>query len=396
MLFEPSNYQDQKANITVIGVGGAGNNALNRMIKDGIKGVEYLAINTDAQDLEDNNSQKQLQIGKELTKGLGAGANSDTGKQAAEESKEALIEMITGSDMVFITAGMGGGTGTGAAPVIAKIAREECNALTVGVVTKPFSFEGPKRTKRALEGIMELKKNCDTLLVIPNEVLLTITDLNTSIDESFKQADSILHQATKGISEIINIPGKINLDFADVKKVMINQGDAIMGTGIAHGEERAILAAQQAINSPLLQDVNIRGAKGLLINITGPKDMSIHELNDACTIIQEEAGEDADIISGFVTDNDNNDEIRVTVIATGINNDEYEMSNSSYNRFSKETPLNNLSIDNKSNEPIRSFQSNNDSNEQNDSNEIKDNNILSFGDDDLDVPAFIRNRKNAM
>ena len=237
MLFEPGgNYQDQKANIMVIGVGGAGGNALNRMIKDGIKEVEFLAINTDAQDLDENNSQKQLQIGKEITKGLGAGANSDTGKRAAEESKEALIEMINGTDMVFITAGMGGGTGTGAAPVVAKIAKEECNALTVGIVTKPFLFEGPKRTKRALEGIKELKKNCDTVLVIPNEVLLTITDINTSIDESFNLADSILHQATKGISDLINIPGKINLDFADVTKVMKYKGNAIMGTGIAHGE----------------------------------------------------------------------------------------------------------------------------------------------------------------
>ena len=391
MLFEPGgNYKDQKANIMVIGVGGAGGNALNRMLKDGIKEVEFLAINTDAQDLDENNSQKQLQIGKEITKGLGAGANSDTGKRAAEESKEALIEMINGTDMVFITAGMGGGTGTGAAPVVAKIAKEECNALTVGIVTKPFLFEGPKRTKRALEGIKELKKNCDTVLVIPNEVLLTITDINTSIDESFNLADSILHQATKGISDLINIPGKINLDFADVTKVMKYKGNAIMGTGIAHGEERAVLAAQQAINSPLLQDVNIKGAKGLLMNINGPKDMSAHEMSDAASIIHEEAGDDADIISGIVTDPDIQDEIRVTVIATGIDNNELGMPNNDNN------PLKDIHL--KDEKEIQNslptykqkeLESNNSSIEV-----TKDKNILSFGDDDLDIPAFIRNRKH--
>ena len=392
MLFEPGgNYQDQKANIMVIGVGGAGGNALNRMLKDGIKEVEFLAINTDAQDLDENNSQNQLQIGKEITKGLGAGANSDTGKRAAEESKEALIEMINGTDMVFITAGMGGGTGTGAAPVIAKIAKEECNALTVGIVTKPFLFEGPKRTKRALEGIKELKKNCDTVLVIPNEVLLTITDINTTIDESFNLADSILHQATKGISDLINKPGKINLDFADVTKVMKYKGDAIMGTGIAHGEERAVLAAQQAINSPLLQDVNIKGAKGLLINITGPKDMSPHEMNDAAIIIQEEAGDDADIISGIVTDSDIKDEIKVTVIATGIDDNELGTNVS-------ESPLKNLAIEDEMttniNDSLPTYKQK-ELESSNNSNNINDNTkILSFGDDDLDIPAFIRNRKS--
>ena len=392
MLFEPGgNYQDQKANIMVIGVGGAGGNALNRMLKDGIKEVEFLAINTDAQDLDENNSQNQLQIGKEITKGLGAGANSDTGKRAAEESKDALIEMINGTDMVFITAGMGGGTGTGAAPVIAKIAKEECNALTVGIVTKPFLFEGPKRTKRALEGIKELKKNCDTVLVIPNEVLLTITDINTTIDESFNLADSILHQATKGISDLINKPGKINLDFADVTKVMKYKGDAIMGTGIAHGEERAVLAAQQAINSPLLQDVNIKGAKGLLINITGPKDMSPHEMNDAAIIIQEEAGDDADIISGIVTDSDIKDEIKVTVIATGIDDNELGTNVS-------ESPLKNLAIEDEMttniNDSLPTYKQK-ELESSNNSNNINDNTkILSFGDDDLDIPAFIRNRKS--
>ena len=391
MLFEPGgNYQDQKANIMVIGIGGAGGNALNRMIKDGIKEVEFLAINTDAQDLDENNSQKQLQIGKEITKGLGAGANSDTGKRAAEESKEALIEMINGTDMVFITAGMGGGTGTGAAPIVAKIAKEECNALTVGIVTKPFLFEGPKRTKRALEGIKELKKNCDTVLVIPNEVLLTITDINTSIDESFNLADSILHQATKGISDLINKPGKINLDFADVTKVMKYKGDAIMGTGIAHGEERAVLAAQQAINSPLLQDVNIKGAKGILINISGPDEMSAHEMSDAMSIIHEEAGDDADIISGIVTDSNINDEIRVTVIATGMDDNDLGFSSVSNN------PLRNIQIEDDPviEESIPTYKKKELESESHSVNKKDNEKILSFGDDDLDIPAFIRNRKS--
>ena len=320
MLFEPVDLKDQKARIVVLGVGGAGGNALNRMIEDNLSNVEFVAINTDAQDLEINNAQTKLQIGKELTKGLGAGADSNVGQRAAEEIKEAITKTLDGADMVFITAGMGGGTGTGATPVIAQLAKE-CGALTVGVITKPFFFEGPKRTKRALEGIKELKKNCDTLLMIPNETLLSITELNTTVVESFKLADSVLHQATKGIADLLNVPGLINLDFADVRTVMENMGDALMGTGIAHGEERAILAAQQAINSPLLQDVCIRGAKGLLVNITGPQDMGIHELNDASNIIYEEAGDGANIFLGCVLDPDLTDEIRVTVIATGLNQD---------------------------------------------------------------------------
>ena len=283
MLFEPVDLKEQKAKIIVVGVGGGGGNALNRMIEGGMNSVDFIAVNTDAQDLENNNSQTKLQIGKELTKGLGAGANAEIGQQAVEENKEVITSTLENSDMVFITAGMGGGTGSGA-------------------VTKPFAFEGPKRHKRALAGIEEMKNNCDTLLAIPNETLLEITDENTTVTESFKLADSVLHQATKGISDLINIPGLINLDFADVKTVMANMGDAIMGTGIAHGEERAILAAQQAINSPLLQDASITGSQGLLVNITGPDNMTIHELNDASSIIYEEAGADANVILGCVLD----------------------------------------------------------------------------------------------
>ena len=322
MLFEPAEIKDQKAKILVIGVGGGGGNALNRMIDEGMTSVEFIAVNTDAQDLENNNSQTKLQIGKELTKGLGAGANAEIGKAAVEENKEIIVQDIKNADMVFITAGMGGGTGTGAAPAIAKISKE-VGALTVGIVTKPFKFEGPIRKKRALEGIKELKKNCDTLLVIPNETLLELADNSTTVTESFKLADSVLNQATKGISDLINKPGLINLDFADVKTVMHNMGDAIMGTGIARGEERAILAAQEAINSPLLQDANIKGAKGLLVNISGPQDMTIHELDDASSIIYEEAGENANVILGCVVDHNLVDEVHITVIATGLNDDEY-------------------------------------------------------------------------
>ena len=407
MLFEPVDLKEQKAKIIVIGVGGGGGNALNRMVESGMTAVEFIAVNTDAQDLENNNSQTKLQIGKELTKGLGAGANSEVGHQAVEENKEVISNTIQNSDMVFITAGMGGGTGTGAAPAIAKIAKE-MGALTVGIVTKPFAFEGPKRHKRALIGIEEMKKNCDTLLAIPNETLLEITDENTTVTESFKLADSVLHQATKGISDLINIPGLINLDFADVKTVMENMGDAIMGTGIAHGEERAILAAQQAINSPLLQDASITGSQGLLVNITGPENMTIHELNDASSIIYEEAGDDANVILGCVLDKDLTDEVRVTVIATGLNNGDnkrefnsiphiskpsFTIDNKENNEYSKSDVLlpkdessNNPNISQNTDEPTL-FEDNKESGIK------EDEQVITFGDD-LDVPAFIRSRKD--
>ncbi len=404
MLFEPVDLKDQKAKILVIGVGGGGGNALNRMIEDGMLAVDFIAVNTDAQDLENNNSQTKLQIGKELTKGLGAGANSEIGEQAVNENKEVITNTLQNSDMVFITAGMGGGTGTGAAPAIAKISRE-LGILTVGIVTKPFAFEGPKRHKRALAGIEEMKKSCDTLLAIPNETLLEITDENTTVTESFKLADSVLHQATKGISDLINIPGLINLDFADVKTVMANMGDAIMGTGIAHGEERAILAAQQAINSPLLQDASITGSQGLLVNITGPENMTIHELNDASSIIYEEAGADANVILGCVLDKNLTDEVRVTVIATGLNGD---------NRYNYDSIPHNSKVDYKQSIPTADLieskntsdlfndnenhlESNCDQSQNNEkpliSDNEDDNTIITFGDDDLDVPAFIRNRQ---
>ena len=384
MLFEPADIKDQKAQILVIGVGGGGGNALNRMIDEGMSSVEFIAINTDAQDLENNNSQTKLQIGKELTKGLGAGANSEVGKAAVEENKEIIIQDIKNADMVFITAGMGGGTGTGAAPAIAKISKE-LGALTVGIVTKPFAFEGPIRKKRALEGIKELKKNCDTLLVIPNETLLELADHSTTVTQSFKLADSVLNQATKGISDLINKPGLINLDFADVKTVMHNMGDAIMGTGIAKGEERAILAAQEAINSPLLQDANIKGARGLLVNISGPQDMTIHELNDASSIIYEEAGENANVILGCVVDTNLTDEVHITVIATGLNDEEYPQflqkeTNKSYGTITQNIKLESKDDNTQKIENVT----------ENDSNEKDNSDVITFGEN-LDVPTFLRN-----
>jgi len=393
MLFEPGNLADQKAKIVVIGVGGGGGNALNRMIEDAMTSVEFIAINTDAQDLENNNSQIKLQIGKELTKGLGAGANSEIGQQAVEENREIIVNAIESADMVFITAGMGGGTGTGAAPAIAKIAKE-LNALTVGIVTKPFKFEGPQRMKRAMAGIEELEKNCDTLLAIPNEILLKITDINTTVKQSFKLADRVLHQATKGISDLINRPGLINLDFADVKTTMKNMGGAIMGTGTATGEEKAILAAQEAINSPLLQDASIKGAKGLLVNITGPEDMTMHELNAASKIIYEEAGEEANVILGCILDGQINDEIQVTVIATGLN----RVSNNltvEHNRYTNDEsiipprfkPENSIQTDNLS--------TNKDTPENkapNFKNEENQDETSAIYNDDLDIPTFMRNR----
>ena len=410
MLFEPGDLAEQKARIVVVGVGGGGGNALNRMIVDGMNAVEFIAINTDAQDLEFNNSQCKLQIGKELTKGLGAGANSEVGNLAVEENKEVIIKSLETADMVFITAGMGGGTGTGAAPAVAKIAKE-MGALTVGIVTKPFKFEGPQRMKRALIGIEEMKKNCDTLLAIPNETLLEITDMQTTVKESFKLADTVLHQATKGISDLINIPGLINLDFADVKTVMENMGDAIMGTGIAHGEERAILAAQQAINSPLLQRASINGAKGLLVNITGPEEMTIHELNDASSIIYEEAGDDANVILGCVIDKSLTDEVRVTVIATGLNESNIQMDTPFDNPYNKNmdadtpprfiaesTQAQNYNISSSLTKPTtinEDDQARKDESKTYSETDVGKNEdqIMTFGDD-LDVPAFIRNRQS--
>ena len=317
MLFEFDSLSEQKANLKVIGIGGAGGNAVTRMITSGMQGVDFIAINTDAQDLDNNPSEHKVQIGKNLTKGLGAGANSSVGKEALEADREMISTLLDGADMAFITAGMGGGTGTGAAPAVAQVSREQ-GVLTVGIITLPFSFEGPKRMNRALEGLADMKKACDTVISIPNQKLMSIVDKSTTLPEAFNMADTILHQAAKGISDLINVQGVINLDFADVETIMKNMGEAIMGTGIATGDERAVLAAQQAISSPLLDDASIKGAQGVLVNITGGNDLTLMEANEATSIIFEEAGPSANIIFGAVIDPNMHEEIRVTVIATGF------------------------------------------------------------------------------
>jgi cell division protein FtsZ len=306
------------AKIKVIGVGGGGTNAVSTMISLGLNGVDFIAANTDNQALVSNPAPAHIQLGTELTKGLGAGANPEVGKKAALEDSGQIAEMLYGADMVFITAGMGGGTGTGGAPVIASIAKE-AGALTVGVVTKPFNFEGKRRKKNADKGIDELKAAVDTLICIPNQRLLYVANESTTMLECFKKADEVLYQAVKGISDLINIRGLINLDFADVRTVMSNKGMALMGTGVASGENRAVEAAKKAISSPLLEDVSINGATGIIINITGGPDLTLFEVNEASSFITEEADENAEIIFGSVIDDTIKDEVRVTVIATGFN-----------------------------------------------------------------------------
>ena len=303
-------------NIKVIGCGGGGSNAVNRMIVEGLKNVEFLAINTDKQALMLSHANQKIQVGEKLTKGLGAGANPEIGKKAAEESREEIEEAIKGADMVFITAGMGGGTGTGAAPVVAEIAKS-LGILTVGVVTKPFPFEGRRRMKHAEMGIENLKEKVDTLVIIPNERLLTMVDKKTTLLDSFKLADDVLRQGVQGISDLITIPGLVNLDFADVRAVMLDKGLAHMGVGKGSGDNRAQEAAKQAISSPLLE-TSIVGATGVLLNVTGGADLGLLEINEAAEIVQDAADPDANIIFGAVIDETLKDEIRITVIATGF------------------------------------------------------------------------------
>ncbi|MBM7632500.1 cell division protein FtsZ [Geomicrobium sediminis] len=307
---------DQLAQIKVIGVGGGGSNAVNRMIENGLQGVEFIAVNTDAQALQLSQAETKLQLGGKLTRGLGAGANPEIGKKAAEESKEQLEECLTGADMVFITAGMGGGTGTGAAPVIAEVAKE-IGALTVGVVTRPFSFEGKKRSTHAKNGIEALKEKVDTLIVIPNDRLLEIVDKNTPMLEAFREADNVLRQGVQGISDLIATPGLINLDFADVKTVMSEKGSALMGIGIATGENRAAEAAKKAISSPLLE-TSVDGAQGVLMNITGGSNLSLFEVHEAAEIVSDASDPEVNMIFGSVINENLKEEIVVTVIATGF------------------------------------------------------------------------------
>ena len=392
MLFEFDSLSEQKANLKVVGVGGAGGNAVNRMITSGMQGVDFIAINTDAQDLENNPAEHKIQIGKNLTKGLGAGANSNVGKNAVEADSEVIYNLLEGADMAFITSGMGGGTGTGAAPVVAQISRE-LGILTVGIVTIPFKFEGPKRYNRALEGIAEMKKSCDTLIAIPNQKLLSVVDKSTTLPEAFQMADGILHQAAKGISDLINVHGMINLDFADVETIMKNMGEAIMGTGIAQGEERAALAAQQAISSPLLDNASIAGAQGVLVNITGGENITLHEIDEATSIILEEAGESANIIVGAVIDPNMKDNIQVTVISTGFNT--MNMETEINKKVEKSIPTRELQeLENK---PLHAQKEESpvESNEENQNRMVFDDTQESpaIYEKRLEVPAFLRKQQ---
>ncbi|HLS90342.1 MAG TPA: cell division protein FtsZ [Limnochordia bacterium] len=315
-MFELDADSGQFANIKVIGVGGAGCNAVNRMIEADLQGVQFVSMNTDAQALQSSNASHKLQLGAKLTRGLGAGSNPEIGQRAAEESREEIRALLEGADMVFVTAGMGGGTGTGGAPVVAEIAKE-LSALTVAVVTKPFSFEGRKRLAQAERGIAELREKVDTLIVIPNDRLLQVVDKRTSMLEAFRIADDVLRQGVQGISDLITVPGLINLDFADVRTIMTSAGSALMGIGRATGEDRAVKAAKQAVSSPLLE-ASIEGARGILLNITGSSNLGLFEVNEAAEIIAEAADPEAVIIFGAVIDETLQDEIRVTVIATGF------------------------------------------------------------------------------
>ena len=317
MIFEFEETPLQNAKMKVVGIGGAGGNAVNRMIDEELEGVEFISINTDSQALKSSRAQVTLQVGKKLTRGLGAGARPEVGRQALAESEEDVRRALEGADLVFITAGMGGGTGTGAAPMVAEIARD-MGALTIGIITRPFSFEGKKRERQADQGLTELRRCVDTMIVVPNDRLLAVVPKGTSFRDALKKADEILLHATQGISDLISVTGEINVDFADVRTVMASRGPALMGSGFGEGENRAQEAAQEAISSPLLDEVSIAGARGVLINITGGMDLAIDEVTEISSIIQEGAGDEAEIIFGAVHDPDLEGKIRVTVIATGF------------------------------------------------------------------------------
>ena len=317
MIFEFEETPIANARMKVVGVGGAGGNAVNRMINEELEGVEFISMNTDGQALKSSQAQITLQIGKKLTRGLGAGARPEVGRQAVAESHDAVRRALEGADLVFVTAGMGGGTGTGAAPLVAEIARE-MGALTIGVVTKPFSFEGKKRERQAMQGLAELRRSVDTMILVPNDRLLAVVPKGTSFRDALKKADEVLLNATQGISDLIRVTGEVNVDFADVRTVMAARGPALMGSGFGEGDNRAQEAAQEAISSPLLDDVSISGAKGVLINITGGMDLAIDEVTTISSIIQEEAGDEAEIIFGAVHDPELEEKVRVTVIATGF------------------------------------------------------------------------------
>ncbi|MCS7236315.1 MAG: cell division protein FtsZ [Armatimonadota bacterium] len=347
------------ASIKVVGVGGAGSNAVNRMIAAGLRGVEFIAINTDVQALALSQAERKIHIGAKLTRGLGAGGNPEVGRQAAEETKDELYDALEGADMVFVTAGMGGGTGTGGAPVVARIAREQ-GALTIGVVTKPFSFEGRRRAAAAEEGIRNLKEQVNTLITIPNDRLLQLVDRSVSMIEAFRVADDVLRQGVQGIADLITVPGLINLDFADVRTVMAEAGSALIGIGVASGEDRAVRAARTAISSPLLE-TSMDGARGVLLNVTGGLDLGLVEVNEAAQIIADAADPDANIIFGAVIDEGLRDEVRITVIATG-----FDAARTKQAATAPERAAAPASVDREV--PVKMFI------------------------DDLDVPAFLRKR----
>lgn len=365
--------------IKVIGVGGGGNNAVNRMIEHGVRGVDFIAVNTDAQALNLSSADIKLQIGGKLTRGLGAGANPEVGKKAAEESKEQIEEALQGADMVFVTAGMGGGTGTGAAPVIAQIAKD-LGALTVGVVTRPFMFEGKKRATQAAGGIAAMKDAVDTLIVIPNDKLLEIVDRNTPMLEAFKEADNVLRQGVQGISDLIAVPGLINLDFADVKTIMSDKGSALMGIGMATGENRATEAAKKAISSPLLE-TSIDGARGVLMNITGGSNLGLYEVQEAADIVAAASDQEVNLIFGSVINEELKEEIIVTVIATDFNKDrEVKMPQTSQSTYAQPKKMSETSAPS---QPQQSAPVHHEEPKKQETEKTEDM---------LDIPPFLRNR----
>ena len=385
---------EHQAKLRVVGVGGAGGNAVNRMIDAELGGVEFLAVNTDVQVLELSQANRKIQIGANLTRGLGAGADPDVGRRAIEESRDQMAEELAGSDMVFVTAGMGGGTGTGAAPMVAEIAKE-LGALTVGIVTKPFAMEGMQKMRNADAGIDALKEAVDTLIIIPNQRLLAVSSKETTLKDAFRTADDVLHQATRGISDLITIPGEVNLDFNDVRTVMLQGGDALMGTGGSVDENRAVEAAAKAIKSPLLEDVSITGAKSVLVNISAGMDLKLFEVNDAVTVITEAAGTDAHVIWGTVLDDTLGDELRVTVIATGFRITEKGPMRGNGLSMSRDLPPRRLGDEvpafmrqRNGNAPAPVAKSGEDSEEE----EEVENPLKELSLDDLEYPTFLRRR----
>ncbi len=373
---------DNQAKMRVVGVGGAGGNAVNRMIAADLKGVEFIAVNSDLQDLDKSEASKRVQIGQAITKGLGAGANPEIGRQAMEEDRDHVSELLAGSDMVFVTAGMGGGTGTGAAPVVAEIARE-VGALTVGIVTKPFKMEGVPRLRNAEMGIAQLKESVDTLIVIPNQRLLDICSEETTLREAFRVADDVLLQATRGISDLIAIPGEVNLDFNDVRTVMQQGGDALMGTGTAKGEDRAIHAAEAAIKSPLLEELSIDGARCVLVNIAAGSELKLFEVDESVSTVTKAVGDEANIIWGTVLDDALSDELRVTVIATGFAKEE-DLVGTKARRVPSDNPL---GLD------VPAYMRKADTAEATEPQVAQEENAE--GDislDDLEIPSFLRRR----